>query len=130
MNWSYAAFADGDIHVVIRNAERHLMGLTDAQSESAKVATSNQSHGDARSFVVWNLDGDAAPAFPTGKQWTSRTWETDHDYSYLYQAVVNALNRGSADDGAPISPAAAYHSLVCMSNMSGGIATVTLYFRV
>lgn len=128
MAWNYDAFADDDVTVVIEQARRRLNDLRPAyQSNSAKVAASNQSHGNARSVVVFHTEDLGTPAQPSGA-WARYTWQTGTDYETLYNNLVNALNNRVLPNGEALSDAQAYWSVIEMSNARDGNATLSLFY--
>ena len=130
MPWAYSESTDGNIFVVLGNMTNILSSLRPDQSATTKTAASNQRHGDARGLVVWSTDYPEPPQAATSSGWRWYTWQTDHDYRSMVDALVDSLNKLLLPDGQSLTSQQAYYSIISMSNQWRGQATLTLYWRV
>jgi hypothetical protein len=139
MTWFYRGFADRSIDTVLEQAHTQLAGLSPDECNTAKVEASDQDSGgfgpihtgggDSRSLVVWSSEHNQPSPAVLGATWVFYTWTTDSDYSGMYEGLAAAMNSGVAPNGVAIPPVSAYWSRICMSNMSHGNATLTLFWR-
>jgi hypothetical protein len=91
------------------------------------------SPGTTIGLVVW-LDEDRPRTSPAqlGSAWSIYTWRCKNnfdDYSTMYQGLVDAFNLGRAPDGRALSPASIEYSQICLSNLDGGAASLSLLWR-
>ena len=146
MPWKYKDFVErDDPDLVFANVGKQLNMIGGAHWGSIKVEASDEAvevpmverrvAHFPRALVVWN-DGDAPPFSELnalGSTWSKHTWITDHDYAHLYKQLIDALNANAiVEPGKPpqrFSPASAWSSRICMTNMRNGWSTLTLFWQ-
>lgn len=129
MTWFYQVFDDDDINVILSRIDTALSALPHQSLPSVKIGTSDIRHGKARGVVFYSDSVQANPPHPTAASWNAWTWFTDHDYGSMFNGLLTALNAGAIPNG-PVLPAeAALYARVSMTDMHGGTATLTLFWR-
>jgi hypothetical protein len=140
MTWFYREFSDRSVDSVLEQAQTQLAALSPDECNTAKVEASDQDSGtgvgpvrvgggDSRSLVVFSSEHNPPSPDVLGATWVSYTWTTENDYAAMYAGLAVAMNSGLAPNGVAIPPVSAYWSRICMSNMSNGNATLTLFWR-
>ncbi|HEX7833216.1 MAG TPA: hypothetical protein VF787_26405 [Thermoanaerobaculia bacterium] len=122
MPWVYREVTDGDVNVVLAGMLNVLNTLSSDESDTVKLAASNQFHGDARGLVVW-FSGPRpiyGPA-PRVQSWIRKTMTSDHNYTQMYDTLVLALNLMTLDQAVYVG--------ISMTNAAKGDATLSWFFR-
>lgn len=129
MTWAYYQAPDShDIDDIFRALTKQINAIASGGTQSsngyiaatAKIVDSDQRDGFARGVIFYSLDPLPLTA-PSGKQWTSITFQTKIHYeSELYQPTLAQLNRLTAEQ--------AMNAHATMTNYKLGTATLTLWW--
>jgi hypothetical protein len=146
--WTYFEATDVHVDAVLAQMSGKLNSLKWGEANTAKFDASDMSRntddpthswppkeGIARGLVVWFTDApDATPErvfdpSKLGATWSMYSWQTDHDYTSMYEGLVRAMQSARLPDGRPLPQASAWHSRIAFTNMLHGTSTLTIYFR-
>lgn len=124
MTFTYNSFvsdqADNSLWSQITNK---LNSLTDIQSDSAKIASSDMKGKDARA-VIFYCQSEAPDPGILGTTWSYKVFETSSNYEGMYTDCVNFLN-----DTDELNDTQKYYARISMTNCSGRDSRLVLFYR-